>query len=250
MSTENKKTFSDLYLEHQGRLCHKWSHYLDIYDRTLSSYRDRPIKVLEIGVYHGGSLQMWKKFFGPEAQLLGVDIDQRCLGYQEDNITIELGDQSDPAFWTDFFARHGKFDIIIDDGSHNNQHQILTFMLAWPHLNDGGVYLVEDLHCSYWAEYAGGFRSKNSFIEFSKDRIDDINAFWSKDPNSFKPNQFTQELFCTSFYDSVAVFEKVLRPAQPYPVATGSPSRQLSPIEERNIKEASEAAQKIKSERR
>ncbi len=246
MNGERLKTFKEMYLEHEGRLCHKWSGYLDVYERVFSRYRHRPLKLLEIGVYHGGSLQMWKKYFGPEAQLVGVDIDPRCVDYAEENITIETGDQSSGEFWKDFFSRHGEFDIIIDDGSHNNQHQMLTFMMAWPFLKDGGTLLVEDLHCSYWAEYAGGYRSKSSFIEFAKDRADDINAFWSKDPNSFRPNQFTTELGSMSFYDSIVAFEKTKRPGPSVPVATGQLSRQVSTMELNGFEEAFAAAEKLR----
>ena len=225
-------TYKQLYLEHEGRLCHKWSSYLDVYESKFSSYRDRPIKLLEIGVYHGGSLQLWKKYFHPESKIIGVDIDPRCLEYTEENIIIENGDQSSPEFWNEFFKRHGKFDIIIDDGSHHNSHQTITFMMAWPNLNDGGIFLVEDLHCSYWANYGGGYKNRLSFIEFTKDRIDDINAFHSKDSNnSFQKNQFTYEIDCISYYDSIVVFEKKEKQEGPFPVARGQWSRTPSEAE-------------------
>jgi cephalosporin hydroxylase len=248
MTNEKIKTFKEIYLEHEGRICHKWSSYLDVYERVLSRFRNRPLKLLEIGVYHGGSLQMWKKYFGPEAQLVGVDIDPRCLDYAEENITIETGDQSSGEFWKDFFARHGEFDIIIDDGSHHNQHQTLTFMMAWPFLKDGGTFLVEDLHCAYWAEYGGGYRSKMSFIEFAKDRADDINAFWSKDPNSFRANQFTNEMGAISFYDSIVVFEKIKRAGPSVPVATGQWSRQVSDMEIKGFESAFAAADRMRNQ--
>lgn len=246
MKQQELKSFKEMYLEHEGRLCHKWSGYLDVYERVFSRYRQRPLKLLEIGVYHGGSLQMWKKYFGPEAQMVGVDIDPRCVEYAEENIVIETGDQNSGDFWVDFFRRHGEFDIIIDDGSHNNQHQILTFLMAWPYLKDGGTFLVEDLHCAYWAEYAGGYKNKYSFIEFAKDRADDINAFWSKDPNSFKPNQFTTELGSVTFYDSIVAFEKIKRSGASFPVAKGTWSRQVSDAELTGFQEAFDAAEKLR----
>lgn len=228
---EVKKSFQDLFFEHDGRLIDKWSGYFGVYDRHFDRYRNRPVKVLEIGVYHGGSLQLWKKYFGDAAIIVGVDIDERCAEYVEENIIVEVGDQSSPLFWQDFFARHGEFDVVIDDGSHVNQHQIVTFLQAWPHLKDGGTYLVEDLCCAYWADYAGGYRSRNSFIEFAKDRVDDMNAFWSRDQNSFKPNQFTYELEVMAFYDSMAVFEKARRGHGMVRMAVGAPSRSLSDAE-------------------
>lgn len=244
----NKLTYKQLYLQHDGRICHKWSSYLDVYERTFATYRDRPLKLLEVGVYHGGSLQLWKKYFQSNSQFIGVDLDPRCLEYTEEHITIETGDQSNPDFWVNFFQRHGKFDIIIDDGSHDNRHQTLTFMMAWPNLRDGGVYLVEDLHCAYWAEYGGGYKNKMSFIEFSKDRIDDINAFHSRDANSFKKNQFTHEIESISYYDSIAVFTKREQITAPFPVARGSWSRTPSEAEATGFQDAFMNAKKLANE--
>lgn len=228
MNEGKQKSFQDLFLEHDGRLIDKWSGYFNVYDRHFGRYRNQPVKVLEIGVYHGGSLQLWKEFFGSVATIVGVDIDARCADYAEENVTIEIGDQSSPSFWQAFFQKHGDFDVIIDDGSHVNQHQIITFLQAWPHLKDGGTFLVEDLCCAYWSEFAGGYRSRGSFIEFAKDRVDDLHAFWSKDHNSFRPNQFTYELGAMAFYDAMAVFEKSIRTQGMARMAVGNPSRTLS----------------------
>lgn len=246
MDKIEKKSFQELFLEHKGRLIDKWSGYLDIYDRHLDRYRDRPIKVLEIGVYHGGSLQLLKKYFGEAAMVIGVDIDPGCAGFAEDRVSVEIGDQSSQPFWQSFFERHGEFDVIIDDGSHISEHQIVTLLMAWPHLRDGGTYLVEDLHCAYWAGYFGGYRSKVSFIEFAKDRVDDMNAFWSKDGESFVPNEFTKELGALTFYDSIAVFEKTKREHGMVRVVAGTHSRPLSEGEAKVYGEARANAEKLK----
>lgn len=246
--TADNKSYQQLYFLHEGRLCHKWSNYLEKYDRVFLRHRGSAVKILEIGVYHGGSLQMLKKYFGPSAELVGVDIDNRCVQYQEQQISIETGDQSNGDFWQDFFKRHGSFDIIIDDGSHHSRHQILTFMMAWPHLKNGGTFLIEDIHCSYWAGYGGGYLNKGSFIEFAKDRVDDMNAFWSKDSNSFKVNQFTHEIDCVSFFDSIVVFEKKIRAARPFPLAVGNFSRPISQEEQAGFTEAFAATEKLRNE--
>lgn len=139
-------TLQELWDSHTGRLIDKWDFYLPLYTRYFERFRcfDRglfPI-VLEIGVCHGGSLQLWKKFFGTSI-ILGVDIDPRCKEYEEEGIQIFTMDQTDPRI-ADIHI--GQFDIIIDDGSHNIDDQQETIRLLWPKLRDRGVYFIEDCH--------------------------------------------------------------------------------------------------------
>lgn len=127
---------------HQGRLIDRWRHYFSLYDRHFGRFRGGPIRVLEIGIGHGGGLQFWKAYFGSEAQIVGLDIDGRCKEYEESRITVHIGDQADPPIM-------GRFDIIIDDGSHRIEDQEASFTKLWPYLNSGGVYFIEDCHHGY-----------------------------------------------------------------------------------------------------
>lgn len=129
----------EVFEEHQGRLVDKWSHYLELYERHFWRFVGTPVRVLEIGVGHGGSLQLWKAYFGPNAEIVGLDIDLRCKEYEEPQITVHIGDQSSPPLM-------GRFDIVIDDGSHVLAHQQASLDALWPALNDGGVYWIEDCH--------------------------------------------------------------------------------------------------------
>jgi len=210
-----------LFRQHSGRLIDKWDIYLPIYERHFSQFRDRSIRMLEIGVQHGGSLQLWKKYFGEQASIVGVDIDPRCKGFTENGVNVEIGDQADAGFLSWLISKYGEFDIVIDDGSHISANQLCTFKGIWPHLRDGGSYLVEDCHCSYFPNYGGGFRSPGSFVEFAKGTVDEMNAFWSPDPNVLKPSQLTAELGAVAFYDSVVVFEKKVRARRPSRVTSG-----------------------------
>jgi hypothetical protein len=221
-------SLSELFQRHTGRLIDKWDHYLPIYERYFSRFRERPIRLLEIGVSHGGSLQLWRRYFGEEAAIVGVDIDPRCQDYVEDGIDIEIGDQTDPKLWSRLIDKHVDFDIVIDDGSHVSPHQIATFNSVWPHLCDGGVYLVEDCHCAYWPEYGGGYRSPTSFIEFAKQKVDELNAFWSRSPELFRPTNFTAQIGGLHFHDSIVVFEKQLRMQTPTRRVTGELSHTVS----------------------
>jgi cephalosporin hydroxylase len=140
------RKFADLFHAHQGRLVDKWEHYFPIYDAHFAKYQDKPVRVLEIGVSHGGSLQIWKQYFGAKAEIIGLDIDPRCEDYEEDQIQIYTGDQSklvdSPKL--DAFVHHGPFDVVIDDGSHVVAHQEASFKALWP--STRGVYLIEDIH--------------------------------------------------------------------------------------------------------
>lgn len=130
------KTAFQCFLDHQGRLIDRWRPYFDIYDRYFRQYVGSDVRVLEIGVCHGGSLQMWKAYFGPHAQIVGVDIDPRCKAYEEDQIFVEIADQSK-------LPKLGQFDIVIDDGSHKVSDQQASFHSIWPKTNS--VYLIEDI---------------------------------------------------------------------------------------------------------
>jgi hypothetical protein len=138
----------------KDRLIHKWEHYFEIYDRHFSAYRNKEIVVLEIGVFEGGSLQMWKNYFGPKAKIYGIDIDPKCKEYEEENIEIFIGSQSDKEFLSDIKSKIPKIDILLDDGGHT-MHQIKTsFLELFDHVKEDGIYAIEDLHTCYWLEEA------------------------------------------------------------------------------------------------
>lgn len=102
----------------------------------------------------------------------------------------------------------GNVDIVIDDGGHTMRQQIHTFEEVYPHVNDGGIFLVEDLHTSYWKEYQGGYHTTGTFIEYAKQLIDDMHAWYSKDPKKFKINNYTTSIKAMHIYDSIIVFDK------------------------------------------
>ncbi len=220
---DNDNPLSTWFAANDGRLIDKWDHYFDIYHRHLQRYRGKAITLVEIGVFHGGSLQMWRHYFGPQARIIGVDINPRALELAEAGIEIVIGDQADPRFLADLAARVGPIDVLIDDGGHTMTQQIRTVQGLFEAVKSDGVLLVEDVHTSYWSEYGGGFRNPYSFIEFAKQLVDQLNAWYSRDANSFQPNAFTQQTRSIHFYDSIVVFEKGAHP-RPQPVQSGKPS--------------------------
>jgi hypothetical protein len=206
-----------------GRLIDKWMHYFEIYDRHFQHFRGRDIHLLEIGVYHGGSLQMWKTYFGEQAKIYGVDIQSACKKFEEDNVRIFIGDQADRRFLRSLKEEIPRVDIVIDDGGHTMTQQINTLMELYPHISENGVYLCEDLHTSYWKEFGGGYKNRYSYIEFSKDLIDGLNAWHSRDEESFRVSDFTRTAYSMHYYDSVLVIEK-RKMTEPVSKTTGNRS--------------------------
>ena len=199
-----------LFYQNKGRQIYKWTHYLDIYHRHFQAYRRKPVTIVEFGVLHGGSLQMWKKYFGRRARIIGVDIEPKCKQFEEKQIEIIIGDQENRSFLRKLRKEIGSIDIIIDDGGHTMKHQNTTFEEMWPALKDGGVYLIEDLHTSYWKLYGGGLRKRGMFIEFAKGLIDSLHAWHApkKDKARFPIDKYTHSIKAMHVYSSVIVFEK------------------------------------------
>jgi SAM-dependent methyltransferase len=191
---------------HTGRIVHKWTHYFPIYERHFSRFKNTSCVILEIGCGQGGSLQLWKRYFGPHADIVGVDIEPACKEFEEDQIRVFIGDQSDPVFLNRLLDEIAEPDVIIDDGSHVMAHLNASFDVLYPRLAKNGVYLVEDLHTAYWEEYGGGYLKPGSFIERCKSLVDSLNAHHSR--GSVAVDEFARSTMSMHFHDSVVVFEK------------------------------------------
>jgi hypothetical protein len=127
----------------------KWAHYVPVYERLLSPLRGRPITLIEVGVGDGGSLEVWRRYLGPAARIIGVDCDSAASRLADESVEIVIGDQSNPAFWAELLQRTGPVDVLIDDGGHAPDQQIVTVACAVAHLRDGGVIVVEDTHSAF-----------------------------------------------------------------------------------------------------
>ena len=194
---------SNIFYEHTGRNSVKWKHYFDYYDRHLERFVGKQFTLLEIGTCYGGSLQIWKKYFGPNVKIIGIDIDPRTK-FEEPQIYTEVGSQSDPEFLATILNRYGTPDVIIDDGSHIQNDVMSSFINLYPRLNDGGVYVIEDTHTSLWSGYNGGIKNPNNFVEIASRFAMDVNR------------EFAEEHYVTSipdlkeicFYNSMIFIEK------------------------------------------
>jgi hypothetical protein len=194
------------FLTHDEHPMDKWAHYFPIYDRHFSWYVNKSLTFLEIGVARGGSLQMWQRFFGPLAKIVGIDIQERSKSYEVPGTFVRIGDQADERFLQSLIDEFGVPDVVLDDGSHRMEHISKTFNFLYPKLPKNGVYMVEDLHTAYWDEYGGGVSKPDTFINISKNFIDRLNADHTR--GQVVPDFITRQTFGISFYDSVVVFEK------------------------------------------
>lgn len=168
---------NDIYARHMGRVSDKWQSYLSHYERLFSPIRHHPISILEIGIQNGGSLEIWDKYFPNATSILGCDINPNCasLRYDSHKITMIIGDINNQETQNRILETTLSFDIIIDDGSHTSPDIIRTFSDMFAHIKEGGIYIAEDLHCSYWADWEGGLDYPLSAIDFFKKLADIIN---------------------------------------------------------------------------
>ena len=212
-------TLVDLFFAHRGKLVDKWEQYLAIYEQELGSLAaaSKPLRLLEIGVQNGGSLELWADFLPPGSTIVGLDIDPRIgeLTFDNPGISVHVADATDPAA-IDRALGDARFDIIIDDGSHLCRDVCATFELLFPRLEPGGRFIIEDLHCSYYPGHGGSLRGPDSSVEFLKRLVDALNA--DHLPEGSAPAEeverlraYNKTLARVSFFDSVAVVEKLQR---------------------------------------
>ncbi|MDR6604495.1 hypothetical protein J2732_005530 [Achromobacter deleyi] len=173
-----------LYDVHTGKVSDKWEIYLEEYGRILDPYREKSVRLLEIGIQNGGSLEIWPKYFPNASKLVGCDINPDCaaLRYVDPNTRVIVGDANAIETYATIINESATFDIIIDDGSHSSGDIIKSFCLYFPVLAQGGTFIAEDLHCSYWKDFEGGLFDPYSSISFFKLLIDILNfEHWGVD---------------------------------------------------------------------
>jgi hypothetical protein len=197
-------------------LIHKWIHYLDIYDNHFKKFKNKNPTILEIGIYEGGSLEMWNYYFNNNCTIYGIYINKNCIekvkSLKKENIKPCIGDQGSRKFWREFLKDKPKFDIVIDDGSHKMEDQKITFQEVYDNMSENGIYLCEDLHTSYWERFNSCLKNKNSFIEYSKDFIDMLNYYHIENFRNMNQKKmfkkFRNSTDSVHFYDSIVVLER------------------------------------------
>lgn len=177
-------SLATLYAQHAGRVSQRWSSYLDVFERTFGPIRPHQVRLLEVGVQNGGSLELWAQYFPQAKVLIGSDIDERCgdLTFDDPRISVVVGDVTTEEVQRRVRAISDGFDVIIDDGSHRSDDIIETFVAMYPLLDEGGVYVIEDLHCSYFSSFGGGLFAQRSAMGFLRRLVDVVNEnHWGLD---------------------------------------------------------------------
>ena len=150
--------------------------YCEKYEKYLPFNRYDNLNILEIGVLNGKSLKTWQEYYY-KSKIVGIDINPDCEQYndRDNRVYVEIGSQGNNVFLNDIMREYGPFDMILDDGSHLNEHVIFSFEHLFQSLKSGGIYIVEDVSTSYWSWYGGGLNDPNSMMEYFKRLADDIN---------------------------------------------------------------------------
>jgi hypothetical protein len=189
--------------QHSGHMMLKLSPYPEAQHRHLARFQGRGPTVLEIGVNWGGSLRLWRRYFGETSTIVGIDINPACAGLGGDGMHVRIGDQTDRTFLEAVAEEYGPFDVVIDDGGHTMEQQITSFEVLYPHVATTGVYVCEDSFSSYVDEFGG--RRAGTFMDVAKSRIDEMHAWFNPDQ---PPTDFTRTATSMHFYLGLVIIEK------------------------------------------
>lgn len=170
------------FANNPGPTVHKWHHYIPLYERYFARFRGTPVRFLEIGVAQGGSLRMWRRYFGAKALVCGIDVDPGCASLDGVHGRVRIGSQADPAFLEAVLAEMGGVDVVLDDGSHRMEDIRTTLRVLFPHLAQGGIYMIEDLQAAYIPGYDGGYGAEGNFFEAVRAVIDDMHGWYHGGP--------------------------------------------------------------------
>lgn len=187
--------------------------YLEVYDKYFARFRGTDVTFMEIGVYQGASLQLWKEYFGAKSKIIGIDINEECVQFKDEQIEIEIGSQESIYFWDYIKDKYPQVDIILDDGGHTMKQQIVTFEQMFRHLSANGIYMCEDVFTSYWEAWNGGWGKKSTYIEYLKGLIDHMQTKFAPDTKwasveSFYNSPDVNNIKSICFYQGIVVIEK------------------------------------------
>ena len=186
----------------------KHTNYFHAYDHFFSKYRNEEITFVEIGVLAGGSLFMWRDFFGPKARIIGIDIHPNAKKWETEGFEIFIGSQSDESFWSDFKKKVNNIDIVLDDGGHTYEQQIVTVESLLEAMNDNGIIVTEDTNTSYEVNYGP---VSYSFINYVKNRIDAVNRRFKFEPDCLQQglsnNNNEKRFYSIEIVDSMVAFK-------------------------------------------
>lgn len=182
----------------------KHENYFQIYDSLLAKYRGKNIVFLEFGIFAGGSLFMWREFFGANARIIGVDLNPDASKWRDFGFEIFIGDQGSVEFLEDLFSKIGEVDIVLDDGGHKYHQQIITSLVSLRFIRDDGLLIVEDTHTSYLNEFGGP--STYSFISWANKCVDALHKRYSSLAKKKNLGSISSLVYSIQFFESIVVF--------------------------------------------
>ena len=182
----------------------KHSSYFHAYEKLFSKYVNKKIIFVEVGILNGGSLFMWREYFGKDARIIGIDNNPEAKMWEDHGFEIFIGDQANPEFWGNFKKKIGMVDVLLDDGGHTDLQQATTLFEFIDNINDGGVLVVEDVHTSYLKEF--GNPSKLSFINLTFNLINKLN-FRSGVLKKYNSTSLRLPVSEIRYFESIVAFE-------------------------------------------
>lgn len=191
----SKLSVEQIHRENKGKVSDKWASYLPFYDELFEKHRSQKLSLLEIGIQNGGSLETWKTFFSNASVIIGCDIDERCrnLQYDDSRVSVVVGDANLQNTFNSITGICNHFDIVIDDGSHQSNDILTSFLNYFPLVKPGGLYVIEDTHTLYMNSYGGGILNELSAYSFFKKLIDVISIqFWG--------NELSLDVYLRTFF--------------------------------------------------
>jgi len=196
----------ELFAGNPGPPVHKWHHYIPLYERYFSRFRGRKVRFLEIGVGRGGSLRMWRRYFGADAVIFGIDIEPDRASLDGRDGQVRIGSQADRAFLRSVVEEMGGVDVVLDDGSHMMEHVRASLETLFPLLDEDGIYMIEDLHTAYWSRFGGGVYASSNFFRLVDELVDDMHRWYH--PGGTRHPGLGDTCFGIHLHDSLVVLEK------------------------------------------
>lgn len=181
----------------------KHTSYFQVYDELFQKYRNQAITFVEVGVLNGGSLFMWRDFFGKEARIIGIDLNPEAKKWEACGFEIFIGNQGEQEFWSQTLPLIGEIDIILDDGGHTYKQQVVTIESVLSSIKNGGLIVIEDVQTSYQSGYGP---RKFSTIEYVKKYIDKVNLRSGEISKSQKDGFSSSPVWSIQTFESIVVF--------------------------------------------
>ncbi len=206
---------SIMIVENGIRLTHD---YLRHYDRLFQNARNEKKTICELGCGNGASLKMWKEYF-TQADIIGVDINPRAKGFEEERIEVICGNSTDEATISQLRDK-GQFYAIIDDASHAWGDMRVSFEKLWDLLESGGIYILEDCFCGSqgaFAQYPPVVYDSQSIFDYVLSRAKILNFCkdWNPEYNHYhfnhlpdKVKQIERELDCITLIYGACIIQK------------------------------------------